>query len=145
VPAAWLARDGFPVDRRQPLPLLLLEEPCVFREFALDALRRAGIAFRIAFTSPHVSGLWAAASAGVGLTVRMPLGLPPQVGPVPAAAGLPPLPGVHLTLHRMPAASPAAERLDRIVTRSLQSLAGPAAAGRAADGAAMMAAHMPPL
>jgi DNA-binding transcriptional LysR family regulator len=139
VPGAWLAREGFVVDRRQPLPLLLLEEPCVFREFALEALRRAGIAFRIAFTSPHVSGLWAAASAGVGLTVRMPVGLPPQVVPLPSSAGLPALPGVHLTLHRTAAASPAGERLHGIVARSLRALASPA------GGAVMMPAHMPPL
>lgn len=122
VASAWLAGPGFVPAPGEPLPLLLLEEPCVFREFALEALRRAGISHSIVFTSPSVSGLWAAVSAGMGLTVRMPLGTPPQVQPI-EARHLPALPAVHLTLHRgQRPPSAAADRLWSIVADSLETL-----------------------
>ena len=39
---------------------------CLFQRCATQALDRAGIAWRIAFTSPSLAGLWAAAAAGLG-------------------------------------------------------------------------------
>lgn len=121
VPGVWLAREGAVFDATAPLPLLLLEEPCLFREFALEALSRAGLPYRVAFTSPSVSGLWAAVSAGLGVTVRMPLGLPPGVAAL-KMSGLPTLPQVRLSLHRRREPGPAAvEALFGIVTDTLQA------------------------
>ena len=37
------------------------------------------IAWRLAFVSPSLGGLWAAAAAGLGVTVRTPTGLPASV------------------------------------------------------------------
>lgn len=126
VPSVWLAREGVRFEAGAPLPLLLLEEPCLFREFALEALSRAGIAYRVAFTSPSVAGLWAAVQAGVGVTARMPIGLPEQVAAWDAPA-LPQLPPVRLSLHRRCAAgSPAVEALFGIVAASLEAMRAPA-------------------
>ncbi len=97
--ARWLARENFAVAQGEPLPLLLLEEPCVFRDFALAALRDAGLPYRIVFTSPSVAGLWPAVLAGVGVTVRMEFGAPPGVVPL-EIGGVAPMPRVHLTLHQ---------------------------------------------
>lgn len=120
VPSVWLAQTGAYFDPDAPLPLLLLEEPCLFREFALEALSRAGIPYRVAFTSPSVSGLWGAVRAGVGVTARMPLGLPEGV--VPWGAALPPLPSVKLSLHRRcESGAPAVDALFRIVAEALES------------------------
>lgn len=124
VPSVWLACEGARFDPVQPLPLLLLEEPCLFREFALEALSRAGIAYRVAFTTPSVSGLWAAVRAGVGVTARMPVGWPPGVGRW-RAPGLPDLPPVRLSLHRR--AEPglgAVQALFGIVAGALGRMAG---------------------
>lgn len=121
MPSVWLAREDARLEPGEPLPVLLLEEPCLFREFALDALSRAGIPYRVAFTTPSVSGLWAAVLAGVGVTARMPTGLPAGVQPLPA--GLPALPAVRLSLHRRAAsAAGAAEDLFRIVADALQAM-----------------------
>lgn len=121
VPALWLAREGQVPDAAAPVPLLLLEEPCLFREYALQALGRAGMAYRVVFTSPSVAGLWAAVHAGLGVTVRMPLGLPGGVAPLPAAA-LPALPPVRLSLHRRREPSaPAVDALFTIVADALQA------------------------
>lgn len=99
VPSVWLAHQDVRFDAGAPLPLLLLEEPCLFREFALEALSRAGIPYRVAFTSPSVSGLWSAVRAGLGVTARMPIGLPEGVSPW-TGMSLPVLPQVKLALHR---------------------------------------------
>jgi len=78
-PVRWLACRDFRWSPGTPLPLVLFEPPCTFRRLALDALDRAGIPWRIAFTSPSLSGLWAAAAAGLGVTSRTELGTPPRV------------------------------------------------------------------
>ncbi|MGE3346774.1 MAG: LysR substrate-binding domain-containing protein [Ramlibacter sp.] len=115
----WLARDGARFDDSAPLPLLLLEEPCLFREYALEALSRAGIPYRVAFTSPSVAGLWGAVQSGMGVTARMPIGLPDGVD-AHGTGKLPSLPAVRLSLHRRPGAGqPVVNALFRIVTQAL--------------------------
>ena len=79
LPVRWLAARGFRWAEGTPLPLVLFEAPCTFRRLALDALDRAGLAWRVAFSSPSLSGLWAAVSAGLGVTVRTELGTPVRV------------------------------------------------------------------
>lgn len=81
--AVWEAGD--------PIPLAVLEAPCMFRQSALAALDRAGAPWRIAFTSPSLHGLWAALEAGLGVTLRSSLGPPSGVRALGAETGLPPL------------------------------------------------------
>jgi DNA-binding transcriptional LysR family regulator len=76
VESVWLGTEGFKAPKNAPLPLILLDEPCVFRRYATLALEAKGIAWRLVFASPSVSGMWAAVAAGLGITARMPLGLP---------------------------------------------------------------------
>lgn len=66
----WLAMPEFSWSRENVLPLLLLEQPCTFRQAAIDALDRAGIRWRVAMSSASVSAVWAAAEAGLGVTAR---------------------------------------------------------------------------
>jgi DNA-binding transcriptional LysR family regulator len=63
----------------EPLPLALFEAPCFFRQAALAALDRQGIAWRIAFVSSSLHGLLAAVEAGLGVTLRTAIGLPAGV------------------------------------------------------------------
>ncbi len=82
------------------LPLAVFESPCSFRGAAIDALDRAGIPWRIAFTSPSLPGLWAAVEAGLGVTARTAAGLPASLAVLDEQSGLPPLPPVELCLHQ---------------------------------------------
>ncbi len=109
---AWLAAEGWePPDG--PLPLLVIEQPCAFRAAAVAALDRAGIPWRVAVTSPSLSGLWAAAQAGLGVTPRVTDGAPAGVAPV---VGLPPLPPMPLALAAAaPSDAPATARLRAIL------------------------------
>lgn len=83
------------------MPLVAFEAPCLFRACATEALDRSHRPWRAAFTSPSLAGLWAAVSAGLGITVRTPLGLPASVRVLtPGEFGLPLLPSIALTLYQ---------------------------------------------
>lgn len=71
-PMLWLgASDGLIAGSAQDdLPLALLDPPCGFRAAAIAALDAAGRPYRIAATSPSLSGLRAAVRAGIAVTVR---------------------------------------------------------------------------
>ena len=91
LPVQWLAHPDFYWDPTTPLPLVLFEPPCIFRRMALEALDRAGLPWRVSFSSPSLSGLWAAVSAGLGVTIRTELATPSRVVPL-RSARLPVLP-----------------------------------------------------
>lgn len=118
----WSAKSG------EPLPLASLEAPCLLRTAAIKALDSAGIPWRLAFVSPSLGGLWAAAAAGLGVTIRTPIGLPDKVKPLMAdEAGLPELPRLGLVLHRAEAEpGPATARLAELVLQSVRGALGEA-------------------
>ena len=123
LPVAWVAPDGFRADPESPLPLALLDAPCMFRQHGIERLDGGGRPWRITFTSPSLSGLWAAVEAGLGVTVRTPLGLPDRLAPLEPHHALPELGSVPLELHRAPsAANPAVERLHGILADSLAAV-----------------------
>jgi DNA-binding transcriptional LysR family regulator len=102
-PMCWIGSSSLPwrADAGEPLPLVGFDTRCVFFSTATAALDRQGIPWRLAFTSPSLSGLWAAAAAGLGLTVRTRYGLPPAVQALDARThGLPALPSLPLSLVR---------------------------------------------
>lgn len=97
----------------EPVPLASLEAPCIMRSAATKTLDAMGISWRLAFVSPSLAGLWAAAAAGLGITVRTATGLPSKVKPLVAEeAGLPALPNLGLSLFQAEAElGPAAQWL----------------------------------
>ncbi|MES2037084.1 MAG: LysR substrate-binding domain-containing protein [Pseudomonadota bacterium] len=102
-----------------PLPLVAFEAPCLMRSCATSALDRANIPWRLSFTSPSLSGIWAAVAAGLGVTVRTAAGLPPHLRIINNPA-LPALPMLGLTLHRMDAEPElAVQRLREIILETL--------------------------
>lgn len=132
LPMCWIGANEFmPASRSSPLPLAVIESPCQFRDAATAALDRARIPWRLAFTSASLGGVWAATSAGVGLTVRTPLGQPADVRALgPSPRGLPPLPSVGLALHcaeRQP--GPAVRLLAALVTEAVREAVAALPAG----------------
>lgn len=115
---AWVAPPkGFIYEPAAALPLVLFAPPCIFRQAAMSALDAAGIPWRVALTSPSLSGLWAAVSAGLGVTCRTTEGMPPTLGPLDARnSGLPILPQIGISLCMADARpAPAAARLTAIL------------------------------
>jgi DNA-binding transcriptional LysR family regulator len=66
----WLAASTF-LFETSPLPLVLLEPPCLFRTQAIAALDAAKIEYRIAYITASLAGLRAAVEAGLGVTARV--------------------------------------------------------------------------
>jgi DNA-binding transcriptional LysR family regulator len=89
-------------DQGAPLPLVAFDMPCVMRTIATEALDRAGIPWRLAFTSHSLGAIWAAVAAGLGVTVRTRFGMRGNLRVLPAPeCGLPALPKIGLVLHRL--------------------------------------------
>lgn len=122
-------------NRDGDVPLVAFEAPCLFRTCATDALDRAGLHWLPAFTSPSLAGLWAAVSAGLGLAVRTPLGLPASVRALaPGEQGLPALPSIALSLYRAQAQPDSVTAaLGDIVRRCIQDSAAAWAAPAASS------------
>ncbi|QND48239.1 LysR family transcriptional regulator [Rhizobium lusitanum] len=70
-PLVWLARDPQRIRAIVgPLPLIAFPAPSVTRAVALEALRRQQVPWRIVCTCGSLSGLTAAARAGMGVLVQ---------------------------------------------------------------------------
>lgn len=91
--ATWIGppadRFGWTPAKGEPLPLVVTQAPCFFRQRALATLEAAGIAWRIALTSPSARSLWAAVEAGLGVTLRVPIGVPAALRVMGVGDGLP--------------------------------------------------------
>ena len=91
---AWIGTEATRVDPAQPLPLILYTPPSITRAAALETLERAGRPWRIVCSSGSLSGLRAAALAGLGVTVHARGLMPDGLVEMPAAYRLPELGGV---------------------------------------------------
>ncbi|WP_022719839.1 LysR substrate-binding domain-containing protein [Rhodopseudomonas sp. B29] len=96
----WMTGEHSKAHLEQPVPLALLPPGNIFRDYAIDALERAGIRWRIACVSESVGGLQAAAFAGMAVTVLGRSALVPTMREIGVAEGLPPLPKVELLLYK---------------------------------------------
>ncbi|MGC2619982.1 MAG: LysR substrate-binding domain-containing protein [Acidobacteriaceae bacterium] len=140
LPLHWIASPGFRDRAHQPLPLALFNPPCGCQTPGLQALEKAGRPWRVAMTSPSLMGLWAAVSAGLGLTTRAELGLPADVQTIDL--GLPPLGNIPIVLQRRrglraPNAMRFAEITEELVATYLRSRTGENRAGTALSSAAV--------
>ncbi|CDZ56586.1 LysR family transcriptional regulator [Neorhizobium galegae] len=86
-PLVWLARDPDLALRGDALPLIAFPPPSITRRVAQEALDREKMAWRIVCTCGSLSGLTAAARAGMGVLVQ-----PRSMAP----AGLKEIPGDRL-------------------------------------------------
>ena len=70
-PVKWIGKpELLPViNENTVVPLVLSPRPCVYRESAIHALEKAGIKWRLAYTSPSYAGKMAAVKAGLGITI----------------------------------------------------------------------------
>jgi DNA-binding transcriptional LysR family regulator len=121
LPIHWIGRGDHEFAPDEPLPLILFAPPCAFRAAGLAALDGIGRSWRLSFTSPALAGLWAAASAGLGVTIRTRVGLPATLR---ILDGLPVLPEIVLTLHQTANSTPAVARLKEILMQTLTESLG---------------------
>jgi DNA-binding transcriptional LysR family regulator len=98
-PTVWLSAADFKLVRNEPVPLVLHDDPSLFRTIALQALESARLPFRLNHISGSLSGIRAAVRAGLGVTARSIETLEPAFRVVGSAEGLPPLPDVSFYLY----------------------------------------------
>jgi DNA-binding transcriptional LysR family regulator len=116
MPVGWFAHPSLVLAAGDPVPLLVLDPPCGFRQSAIESLDRAGRAWRIVLSSGSVSALWAAAEAGLGVVPRAALHVPPGVEPANEGWGLPALPPTGIYLMDRGAGTPeAADQLANVI------------------------------
>ncbi|HUB16608.1 MAG TPA: LysR substrate-binding domain-containing protein [Acetobacteraceae bacterium] len=87
----WIGSADTRIDPAAPLPLILFTPPSISRSVALETLERAGRSWRIVCASGSLSGLRAAALAGLGVTVHARGLMPEGLAELPAAVRLPEL------------------------------------------------------
>lgn len=129
LPIVWVGRADWRLAPGEKLPLLAFDQPCEFRSAGIAALDAAGIPWQLVFVSASLAGLYAAAEAGLGITLRTAFGMPRSLQALdPASYGLPALPRVSLSLHRAGSdANPAVRRLSEILLDTLAEALGPTA------------------
>jgi len=96
----WLTGATSSAHFEDPLPMALLPPGNIYRDYAIEALDRAGRNWSVACVSDSVSGLHTAALCGIAVTVLIESALVPGLRQPPAAAHLPALPMVDLLLYR---------------------------------------------
>lgn len=98
----WLSKPGASFPLSKPIPIVLVEGPCLFRKAALKALGDAGMTWEIKLTSPSLACVAAAAEAGMGLVVRTTDLLKRKHDTLGRYPELPKLPSIDLYLYNRP-------------------------------------------
>lgn len=100
MPVLWIAASGWEFDLSDPLPLILTDEPSMFRRIALSALDLSGQPYIERLTSPSMAGVRLAVAAGLGVTARTQSAFFGNTEILDERDGLPPLPDIPYYLHR---------------------------------------------
>ncbi|MDA9391836.1 LysR family transcriptional regulator [Bradyrhizobium ottawaense] len=123
-PLVWLGSSSGTAFREKTVPLALLPEGNLYRDYALDALNNAGRAWRIACVSESIAGMEAMALADAAVTVFAESVKVTGLRRLSERDGMPPLPSVDLVLwRRQVGAFPAADHLATHIERYVGGLA----------------------
>lgn len=99
-PVVWVADPGFIMQKHKILPIAVFEEDCIFRSWAIEALEKSGIGYRIAYVSRSISGLLDAVKAGIAVAPIILSNVPSDLKTVDLEHGLPVLPVSNIVLHK---------------------------------------------
>jgi DNA-binding transcriptional LysR family regulator len=108
----WVVSRRFPVDvNRDPLPLAVFEQGCLYRKRAIHLLEAAGRTWRVAYTSPNLAGIQAAVSVGLGVSILRDVAVLADHRVLGPKEGFPKLSNTEMALVVRPDASLATRRL----------------------------------
>lgn len=120
-PMLWLAaKDGLAASHAE-VPLALLDPPCGFRSAALASLDSAGRPYRIAAMSATLTGLRAAVSGGLAVTLRTSRMCDGNIVAAPPSLALPETSSAVFSLRARRAAEQAALALAELLAESLDA------------------------
>jgi DNA-binding transcriptional LysR family regulator len=113
----WVTSQRHPIDfHRDPLPLAMSEQGCLYRNRMIHAVEAAGRAWHIAYTSPNLSGIQAAVSVGLGVSILSEVAILADHRVIEPAEGFPSITDTEIALVAAAGASPATRRLAEILT-----------------------------
>ncbi len=118
-PMLWLSSSDAPSTADSELPIAVLDPPCGFRAAATAALDESGRRYRIAATSPSLSGLRAAVRSGIAVTARTARFLGEGIAVAPPALSLPALPNAEFSLRLKVKADKPASNLATLLAEGL--------------------------
>ncbi len=101
-PTIWVTSERHCQHEITPLPLALFSGDCWCRTWVLSALEKAGIEYRIAYTSPSIMGHQAAVTAGLAVTAISQSTVWPGIRQLTPEEGFPCLPNASFLLRRNP-------------------------------------------
>jgi DNA-binding transcriptional LysR family regulator len=108
----WVTSRRHPIDfHRDPLPLAVSEQGCLYRNRMIHAIEASGRSWHIAYTSPNLPGIQAAVSAGLGVSILSEVAILPDHRVLHEADGFPSISKTEIALIAAAAASPATRRL----------------------------------
>jgi len=121
-PLSWITSERHAPHRKNPLPVAMAHANCSWRSAALDALDKAGLRYRIAYSSATQIGTHAPVMAGLAVTISTISWLPEGLRLVRPDEGLPPLPdyGILLMQAREPR-QPVTDALARYITDTFRA------------------------
>ena len=99
-PVVWVADSGFVLQDHKTVSVAVFEEGCIFRTWAIEALERAGIRYRIVYVSRCISGLIDVVRSGFAVAPIIRSNAPPDLKLVELGDGLPVLPVSNIVLHK---------------------------------------------
>lgn len=131
-PTWWVMAETLALPESGPLPLVLFDQACWWRQAALDRIGNSRHEWRIAYTSDSIAGVAAAIQAGLGIGVLGRSTLPAGVRPVPTALDLPDLPGSRLMLSVTAPDAPGATAMTHLIRQHFSFASASPSAGTAA-------------
>ncbi|CZY87477.1 LysR family transcriptional regulator [Enterobacter hormaechei] len=97
-PTHWYCAAEYVLQKGEPIPLVLLDDPSPFRDMVLAALNEAGIPWRLAYVASTLPAVRAAVKAGLGVTARSVEMMSPDLRVLGQSEGLPSLPDTEYLL-----------------------------------------------
>lgn len=91
-PTHWYCAAEYVLQKGEPIPLVLLDDPSPFRDMVLTALNEASIPWRLAYVASTLPAVRAAVKAGLGVTARPVEMMSPDLRVLGQSEGLPSLP-----------------------------------------------------
>src|SRR4030081_3992877 len=116
----WAAAETFVLVAGAALPLALYREHSVSRDAALIALRERELAWQIVYTSPSLTGVRAAALAGLAITPLPASAIVAGLRVLGGGSGLPVLPTLELRSSRGSGLTQRRQRSPRCLSRSVK-------------------------
>jgi DNA-binding transcriptional LysR family regulator len=120
-PVEWIGKSSLlpKFDKDSVIPLALSPQPCVYRENAIESLEKAGLKWRLAYSSPSYAGKMAAVKAGLGLTVIQRTMIPEYLERIENPC-LPILNDIHISLLKKDSRNKAIESLEYFLLKKLR-------------------------